>query len=86
MLNLPSLSIEQTAETATQYDFTVKVISAPPPCCLDGVVLNGTKQTMFRDLPIHGRHVGVWVNRQRYKCTGCGKTLYQAVPHMHRPA
>jgi hypothetical protein len=41
---------------------------------------------MFRDLPIHGRHVGVWVNRQRYKCTGCGKTLYQAVPHMHRPA
>ena len=84
MLNLPGLSIEQTAETATQYDFTVKVISSPPPCCLDGVVLNGTKQTMFRDLPIHGRHVGIWVNRQRYKCRGCGKTLYQSVPHMHR--
>jgi transposase len=84
MLNLPSLSIEQTAETATQYDFTVTVKSAPPPCCLDGVVLNGTKKTMFRDLPIHGRHVGIWVNRQRYKCKGCGKTLYQSVPHMHR--
>jgi transposase len=78
MLNLSGLSIEQSAETATQYDFTVKVISAPPPCCLDGVVLNGTKQTMFRDLPIHGRHVGVWVNRQRYKFKGCSKTLYQA--------
>lgn len=84
MLNLSGLSIEQTAETATQYDFTVKVISAPPMCCLEGVVLNGTKQMMFRDLPIHGRHVGVWVNRQRYKCKGCGKTLYQSVPHMHR--
>ena len=84
MLNLPGLSIEQTAETATQYDFTVKVISATPHCCLDGVVLNGTKQTMFRGLPIHGRHVGVWVNRQRYKCKGCGKTLYKSVPHMHR--
>jgi transposase len=84
MLNLPSLAIEQTAETATQYDFTATVKSALPPCCLDGVVLNGTKQTMFRDLPIHGRHVRIWVNRQKYKCKGCGKTLYQTVPHMHR--
>jgi transposase len=84
MLNLPGFSVEQTAETATQYDFTVKVTFAAPPCCLAGVVLNGTKQTMFRDLPIHGRHVGIWVNRQRYKCRGCGKTLYQSVPHMHR--
>jgi hypothetical protein len=65
MLNLPSLSIDQTAETATQYVFTVTVISAPPPCCLDADILNGTKQTIFRNLLTHGRHVGICVFRQR---------------------
>lgn len=29
------------------------------------MVLNGAKKVMFRDLPIHGKHVGVWVSRQR---------------------
>ena len=54
-------------------------------CCLFGkpVVKNGTKQVMFFDTPAHGRRVGVWVARQRYKCGECGKTIYQAIPHMH---
>jgi transposase len=82
VLNLNGFVVDQVAETTTQYDVTVKVDSPAPPCCLAGVVLNGTKTVMFRDLPIHGKHVGIWVNRQRYKCRGCGKTLYQGVPHM----
>ncbi len=84
MLNLDGLTVESLTDGGTQYDFVVRIDSAAPPCCLDGTVLNGTKRVLFRDLPIHGKHVGIWVTRQRYKCKGCRKTLYQSVPHMSR--
>lgn len=79
MLNLPSLKVEHVAETATQYDLSVTIDTPAPPCCFSGMVNNGTKKVMFRDLPIHGKHVGIWVSRQRYKCKGCGRTHYQTL-------
>lgn len=38
---------------------------------------------MFFDTPMHGKRVGIWVQRQRYRCKTCSKTHYQRVPHMH---
>lgn len=83
MLHLKGLTVVETKESDSQYDFTVTVENTVPPCCFDGLVRNGTKTTLFRDLPIHGKHVGILVARQRYLCRGCHKTHYQTVPHMH---
>jgi transposase len=82
MLNLDGLEIENTAQTDTRYDFIVRATTPPPPCCLTPPVRNGLKRVKFLDLPMHGRHVAIWADRQRYKCS-CGKTLYQPIPHMN---
>jgi hypothetical protein len=52
MLHLKGLTVVETKESDSQYDFTVTVENTVPPCCFDGLVRNGTKTTLFRDLPI----------------------------------
>ena len=36
----------------------------------------------FRDLPMHGKRVGLVVQRQRYRCPRCGLTFLDQVPGM----
>ncbi len=84
MLNLDALKVDSRAEVgATDYVFTVRVDDAPDPCCPQPLVRNGNKPVAYRDLPMHGRHVTIRVERQRYLCRSCGKTRYVAVPHMN---
>lgn len=82
MLNLDGIVVENRAETAAQYDFIVRAKTAAPLCCLTPPVRNGLKRVKYLDLPMHGRHVVIWADRQRFKCS-CGKTLYQPIPHMN---
>lgn len=82
MLNLDGLVVENRAETEKQYDFIVRATTGPAPCCLTPPVRNGLKRVKYLDLPMHGRHVVIWADRQRYKCS-CGRTIYQTIPHMN---
>lgn len=34
----------------------------------------------FRDLPMHGKRVGILVERHRYRCRGCGRTFADPLP------
>jgi len=81
LLNLASFREERIEETDHQLSILVSTKSVPDGCCLlPALVRNGTKRIMFRDLPIHGKQVAVWVERQRYACRICHKTLYQPLP------
>lgn len=79
VLNLEDTQVQSHKETQTSYDVLVRVSTQPPVCCLTPPVRNGVKRVEYRDLPMHGRHVCILVDRQRYKCS-CGKTLYQPIP------
>lgn len=84
MLNLEGLKVESRAEVGEDgYVFTVSATGAPPNCCPQPLVRNGTKVVTYRDLPMHGRHVSIRVDRQRYLCRACGKTRYVDIPHMN---
>ncbi len=85
MLNLSGLVEVAVVENPGQYEIEATVTGAVPTCLclLPGLVKNGRRKSMFFDTPMHGRKVGIWVQRQRYKCTGCRKTYYEKIPHMH---
>jgi transposase len=85
MLNLKNLVEVNRVESPGQYEVEATVIGTPPTCgCLfPNLVKNGRRRSMFFDTPIHGRKVGIWVLRQRYQCTGCKRTYYEKIPHMH---
>ncbi|WP_428833022.1 transposase family protein [Mammaliicoccus lentus] len=34
------------------------------------------------DLPMHAKRVGIYVNRQRYKCRKCNETFFENLPDM----
>ena len=38
---------------------------------------------VFLDTPLRGKRVGLHVNRQRYKCGGCGRTFYEPLEDIH---
>lgn len=82
VLNLPDITVQSSKETPTSYEILVRVSTPAPACCLTPPVRNGSKRTCYRDLPMHGRHVLLLVDRQRYLCKECGKTKYQVIPGM----
>lgn len=85
MLNLDGLTQTSLIENPGQYEIEVTVNGVRPKCgCLfPSLVKNGRRRSMFFDTPMHGNKVGIWVLRQRFKCTNCGKTHYEEIPNMH---
>lgn len=85
-LNLPNLRLVQPAvEDETQYTVLAETITPTPqrPCCLffkNRNKRNGTKRQVIHDMPAHGKHVVIFIDRQRWKCLECGKTVYEALP------
>ena len=84
LLNLVGWTIHDTQETEQGYQF-VAVYTVEFPCIhCQAVDLQrfGKKEQLFLDLPMHGRRVGVRVQRQRYRCKQCHRTLLQLLPDM----
>ncbi len=83
MLNLSGITIRSKTEDESSYEFVVGVDGVSAQCCTSPPVRNGMKRVRYRDLPMHGRHVAIVVDRQRFLCRHCGRTSYQTVPHMN---
>ncbi|KIL74747.1 Mobile element protein [Bacillus badius] len=82
MLNLPSFKIIDMYESESDYRFLVETILPPPTYCPKcGTIANlykhGKKKQLFFDLPMHAKRVGIYVNRQRYKCKECKETFFE---------
>ncbi|WP_052353813.1 transposase family protein [Neobacillus jeddahensis] len=82
MLNLPNLEILDMKENDDDYRFLVETASSPPFYCPKcGTVANlykhGKKKQLFFDLPMHAKRVGIYVDRQRYKCRECNETFFE---------
>jgi transposase len=85
-LNLSTITILSVGET--EHDYHVTAESALPPlscttCRSKDIVGFGKRAQLYNDLPIHGKRVGITINRKRYKCKTCGVTFYEPLVSIH---
>jgi transposase len=88
ILDLPNLKLLSVKETDDAYNMKA-VAAAPPPACQNcGSVRNsalvkfGGKEQLYMDIPVRGKRVGIYVQRQRYQCRECNSTFYELLPDM----
>src|ERR1700749_2862553 len=72
-----------------EHDMLITTEYAKPPefcvrCGVEGAKLlkHGVQEQTFMDTPIHGKRVGIKVQRQRYRCADCKGTFQQLLPDM----
>jgi len=52
------------------------------PACSGALYGHGTKEQVFMDAPIRGYRVKLVLERRRYRCRECGRTLYDPLPEI----
>lgn len=83
ILNLPHYRILQVEDTDGDYHIKAETISPPDRCVhcgSDALVGFGRRENWIRDLPIHGKRVGLSIDTRRFRCKTCGKTFYESLP------
>jgi transposase len=80
-LNLPSVTVSRIEEKNDRDYHVYAIPSSEPQSCsgCESTALygHGTKTTLYMDTPMHGRRVGILLERKRYKCRSCGITFLQ---------
>lgn len=82
ILNLKSFTVTKVSEQENDYRIDAEV-AFPTPCCMycgGSVVGFGRHMEVIMDTPIHGKRVGIWVNRRRFRCSTCMVTFYESIP------
>jgi transposase len=85
ILNLPAYTVTGIEETDHDYHIRAEAVKPPsacPHCRSSNIVGFGRREQMVRDLPMHGRRVGLYVDTRRYQCRTCSKTFYEALPEV----
>jgi transposase len=86
ILRLPSLKVI-SVKCKSKYYINAETVKKPSlcPCC--GAIsprlrIQAHKRQIFHDLRIHGKMVGILVDRKRYLCVECGKTFMEPLPDL----
>ena len=80
ILQLPEIETKEIIEENFCYHIKAKITVEKTYCnkCFsNNLIHNGTRTILYRDTPIHGKPVGIYLNFQRYLCKNCSNTLYQ---------
>jgi transposase len=83
ILNLKSFNVLNFEETECDYHIKAETTHKPqmcPHCHSHNIVGFGSKERLVRDLPIHAKRVGIYVNSSRFKCKSCNKTFIERLP------
>ena len=82
--HLPGWEVLRVEEGEYAYRVTVKLSSLSPFCPTCGAVSHryGSRHQGYADRPIHGKRVSLLLDRQRYRCTSCGKSFVEALPEI----
>lgn len=83
VLNLPSYTVTEFQEN--DHDYHVDAVAntstaSCPHCRSTDLVGFGRREQMIRDLPSHGKRVGIYIDTRRFRCRSCTKTFYEALP------
>ncbi len=85
ILNLPAYRVLRVETNDHDYHITAEAVApskACPHCRSDNLVGFGRREQMVKDLPIHGKRVGLYVDTRRYRCRACTKTFYETLPEV----
>jgi transposase len=85
LLNLAGYEV--LAVDTNEHDYHIKacVIAAQESCihCQSSSIVGfGRREQMVRDLPTHGKRVGVYIDTRRFQCRACVKTFYEELPQI----
>ena len=83
ILNLPDYKVVRVEETDHDYHITAEVsnsATACPSCQSDALRGHGRNEQVIRDMPTHGKRVGIYVDTRRWRCLACGKTFMESLP------
>lgn len=82
ILNLPSYRVERVEETEHDYHIYAETLK-PRMVCVCGsnnVSSWGAHEQVVKDLPMHGKRVGIYVRTRRFRCNECEKTGFERLP------
>ena len=83
LLNLPAYSVVALEGNDHDYHIDAEVKQAVT-CCIHCKADNpqgfGRREQVVKDLPMHGKRVGIYVVTRRYRCRSCAKTFYEPLP------
>lgn len=74
---LKPVRVEETANDLHVYAESTQTVSACVHCASPTIVGFGRHERLIRDLPAHGKRVGIYLNARRYRCRGCTKTFFE---------
>ncbi len=82
-LNLPAFRVIKVDESLHDYHVTsepVAVQTACTSCGSENFGKWGSREQLVKDLPLHGKRVGISIDTKRYRCNDCGKTFFHSLP------
>lgn len=83
ILNLASYSVLKVEETEHDYHVSVEAKNPASRCIYcesDSLVGFGRREQLVKDLLMHGKRVGLYVNTRRMKCRVCERTFSEPLP------
>lgn len=83
ILNLVDYTVLSVENTDHDYHIKAETKTIPnqcPTCNSKSIVSFGRREQLIKDLPMHGRRVGIYVSTRRMKCTSCTKTFSEVLP------
>jgi transposase len=83
ILNMVDYTV--TAVDYTDHDYHIKAETKSTPsncpyCQSKNLVGFGRREQLVKDMPMHGRRVGIYVSTRRKKCLSCTKTFSESLP------
>jgi len=82
ILHLPHLRALSVKDCGDHYQIEATGDLEPTACpvCASSLYRHGSQQQTYIDTPIHGKRVMLEIDRKRYRCKSCGKTLFAPLP------
>jgi transposase len=83
ILNLPAYEVLEVAQDEHDYHIRAETKQSPRVCAYcgsDNIIGSGRRENLVKDLPMHGKRVGIYVNLRRMKCHSCAKTFSETLP------
>lgn len=85
ILNLPEYTVTSVKNTEADYHIEAEIKAAATHCayCKSTELVGfGKREQLVKDLPMHGRRVGIYISVRRIKCKSCAKTFSEPLPEV----
>lgn len=86
ILNRPLLVVDSVSEDDHDYHIYAHSASTPnscPDCNSKRIVGFGHNEKLVKDLPMHGKRVGIYFDTRRFRCNDCNRTFLEKHPDFH---